>query len=72
MDVEHDDQIKRDEEDGDHIGDDNLAVDVVEFWYRGVDVESEHQKDETDDSQDGEDDLKCPDWFLQPISELSL
>ena len=64
-DVEHDDEVESDEENGHHIGDDNLAVEVVEIGYRAVDVESDHQEDEADDAQHREDDLECPGRFLE-------
>lgn len=64
-DVEHDGEVESNKENGDNIGDDNLAVEVVEIGYSAVHVESDHQEDKADDAQDREDDLKCPGWFLE-------
>ena len=65
------DQVGGQEEDGHHVADDNLAVDVVQLWHHDVHQESHHQEDAADDAADGVDEPDGVDVTLKTADVLT-
>ena len=64
------DQVGGQEEDGHHVADDNLAVDVVQLWHHHVHQESHHQEDAADDAADGVDEPDGVDVTLKTAGDV--
>ena len=68
--VVDEDQVCRQEEDGDDIAHHYLAVDVVELRHPHIHQEGHHQEDAADDATDGVDESQGGDVTLETVGDL--
>ena len=63
-------QVGRQEEDGDDVAEDNLAVEIVQLGHQDIHQECDDQEDAADDTTDGVDKSDSEDVAAQTVALL--